>query len=645
VCSSDLEDSGVTGCLCDFIQNPGDAKSKKLCMHYLYILGLAHSCQYDEIEGVYKSASPDEEALCRAAKKNGFEFKGRERNRIKLTVFGEEEPHELLIENEFTSHRRRMSVIVRTPGGKIYLYIKGADSVIKDRLKDSRANKIRLSKILEDLEEVSLEGLRTLLLAYKEITEEEFQAHWIEYNQANNLIDNREEELERVRSKVEQNLILVGGTAIEDSLQDGVPETIFNLRKAGIKVWVITGDKQETAINIGYSSNLLSEETTIVTLNAESEDTTEQVLTQGWKTVNEGKPFSLVVDGQTLVYILSNHRESFLRLAALCETAICNRVTPLQKAEIVALVQSGLKVICLSIGDGGNDVSMIQQAEIGVGIKGREGSQAARSADYAIPKFRHLEKLLFVHGRYALLRNTKVIYQSFYKNSTIFLVIVWYSFWNGASGLAIYADWTMTIYNVILTSLPVFAIGIFEKDLPEEIIHQHPEIYKLHKQPNFWSFVRWFSDAIFHSLLIFWFCWALFYLSEEVVSGPHSLGYRILSSFIITVGFHVVMFKLMLETNHWVPATVIVFILSFLAFYLWGIFESYLIIEYLGVFVYLLSTPILWLSILWIIPSSMLLEVTLKYIYRQSFPKPWHIFQEKFLSNTNDNIIEMPDHV
>jgi P-type E1-E2 ATPase len=140
------------------------------------------------------------------------------------------------------------------------------------------------------------------------------------------------------------------------------------------------------------------------------------------------------VDGKTLHFILKDHREDFLELSTQCEAVICNRVAPLQKAEVVRLVAEGKDAVTLSIGDGGNDVSMIQQAHIGVGIQGREGSQAARASDFALPQFRHLQRLLTVHGRYSLLRNTKVIYYCFYKNIATFLCQIWFSLFSGYSG-------------------------------------------------------------------------------------------------------------------------------------------------------------------------------------------------------------------
>jgi len=418
-----------------------DGTTKFFAGKYLKILGLAHSCQTDEVKGkiVYKSASPDEEALCDAARENGYVFLGRQARDIHMEIRGKKKSYQLLVEMEFTSGRRRMSVIVKTPRGKILLLTKGADVEMQKRIGTDKVNQARLDATNRDLAAYSTTGLRTLILGFKELSNDQYNEFYSAYNAASNLIKGREEEVERVCSQMERELVLIGATAIEDKLQDGVPKTIYNLRRAGIKVWVITGDKEETAVNIGFSTNLLSPEMAIVYLNADTPDGTLRLIQDAQAKYGDvedptRKPFAFIVNGSTLTFITENYSEEFVKIAQHCTSVVCNRVAPLQKADIVKMVQDHLDCVTLSIGDGGNDVSMIQQAHIGVGIKGREGSQAARAADFAVPKFRHLEKLLLVHGRYSLLRNTKVIYMSFYKNTMVFICNWYFAFLNGASG-------------------------------------------------------------------------------------------------------------------------------------------------------------------------------------------------------------------
>jgi len=273
---------------------------------------------------------------------------------------------------------------------------------------------------------------------------------------------------------------------------------------------------------------------------------------------------------------------------------------------------------------------MIQQAHLGVGIKGREGSQAARAADFAVPQFRCLQKLLLVHGRYSLLRNTKVIYSAFYKNFVVFICIIWYSFFNGASGMPVYGDWIMTFYNIIFTSLPLLSLGIFEKDLREWIIEKNPEVYKEQKKLTFSSLVIWLANAVFHSLLIFWSVWSIFYLDGEILQNGTGSGFRYFGSVLITIAFHVALAKMLLETNHWVIWTGVAYGLSILGYYLFEVYESYYDSDEEGVFITVLQTPFLWFSAVLVVIASLMVDVVLKFIHRQDIPKPWYILQEKY---------------
>jgi phospholipid-transporting ATPase len=270
----------------------------------------------------------------------------------------------------------------------------------------------------------------------REIPDQEFQEWWKVYDKAQTTVSgNRAEELDKAAELLEHDFYLLGATAIEDRLQDGVPETIHTLQEAGIKVWVLTGDRQETAINIGMSCKLISEDMTLLIVNEENAAMTrdniqkklDAIRTQGDGTFAMDT-LALVIDGKSLSYALEKDLErNFLDLACMCKAVICCRVSPLQKALVVKLVKRHKKAILLAIGDGANDVSMIQAAHIGVGISGMEGLQAARSADVAIAQFRFLRKLLLVHGAWSYQRVSKTILYSFYKNITLYMTQFWVS--------------------------------------------------------------------------------------------------------------------------------------------------------------------------------------------------------------------------
>ncbi|KAJ6164139.1 hypothetical protein N7470_002811 [Penicillium chermesinum] len=354
----------------------------------------------------YQAASPDEGALVDGAASLGYRFTNRKPRSVLFTVAGQEYEYELLAVLEFNSTRKRMSTIFRCPDGKIRVYCKGADTVILERLHPENP---AVETTLQHLEEYASEGLRTLCLAVREVSDQEFQQWYQIFDKANTTVGgNRADELEKAAELIEKDFYLLGATAIEDRLQDGVPETIHTLQTAGIKIWVLTGDRQETAINIGMSCKLISEDMTLLIINEESAEATRANLQKKLEAVKSQagsgdiESLALIIDGKSLTYALEKDMEKlFLDLAVLCKAVVCCRVSPLQKALVVKLVKRHLKSLLLAIGDGANDVSMIQAAHVGVGISGMEGLQAARSADVAIGQFRFLRKLLLVHGSWA----------------------------------------------------------------------------------------------------------------------------------------------------------------------------------------------------------------------------------------------------
>ena len=361
-----------------------------------------------------------------AARNFGFVFTERSSRTITIQALGTQETHELLCILDFNNVRKRMSVIVKHEG-RIRLYSKGADNVIFERLAANQEEK--KARTQEHLDKFATEGLRTLVLGVRELSQEQFDDWKADHHQAAIAIDNREEKLDAVYNTIERDLTLIGATAIEDKLQDGVPQTIANLQLAGIKVWVLTGDKQETAINIGYSCNLLNDDMwdePYIVDGHTSEEVMKQLIAHrrsidrhlgsggGGEKVRDDLSmrtlsvastgadslaevsggFALVINGHSLVHALTPDMElAFLGVAEHCTAVICCRVTPLQKALVVELIKKYKEAVCLAIGDGANDVSMIKAADIGVGISGQEGMQAVLASDYSIAQFRSVQLL------------------------------------------------------------------------------------------------------------------------------------------------------------------------------------------------------------------------------------------------------------
>lgn len=424
----------------------------------------------------YQAQSPDEICLCNFARDNGVVLKERRNTELVVEIFGEEQVYEILQVMEFTSDRRRMSVILRQPDGKIVVYSKGADSIMMARLADDVPSKMR-KRTQAHIDEFSLEGLRTLICGKKFLTDEEYQTFAKQYNAALSMIDGRDEKVEALSDAMERDFDLVGCTAIEDKLQDGVPEAIAYFIAGGIKVWIITGDKQATAINIAKSCNLIQQGVETVIVNAESDEECNSALDAALKVVESSPRVALVIDGPSLPFAFSCGSK-LLAVSMKCEAVVVCRATPLQKALVVRMIKRGTDALTLAVGDGANDVSMLQEAHIGVGIHGKEGSQAARSGDYAIYAYRHLKRLVCIHGRYNILRSSALIQFSYYKNLAMFLVQLWFSFFNGFSGQPIYESFIMAVFNVIITAAPPFFIGVFERDVRERMIERFPQAHR-----------------------------------------------------------------------------------------------------------------------------------------------------------------------
>ncbi|XP_063946684.1 phospholipid-transporting ATPase 2 isoform X4 [Daucus carota subsp. sativus] len=369
----------------------------------------------------YKAQSQDEEALVRAASQLHMVFVKKNASILEINFNASLLQYELLDTLEFTSDRKKMSIVVRDcQSGKIFLLSKGADEAILPCACTGQ----QIRTFTEAVEQYAQMGLRTLCVAWRELPEDEYREWSLTFKEANSTLVDREWRVSEVCQRLEVGLEILGVAAIEDRLQDGVPETIETLRKAGINFWMLTGDKQNTAIQIALSCNFVSPEPKgqLLLINGKTEDevcrSLERVLLTMRITNSEPKDVAFVIDGWALEIALKHHRKAFTELSILSRTAICCRVTPSQKAQLVGILKS-CDYRTLAIGDGGNDVRMIQQADIGVGISGREGLQAARAADYSIGKFRFLKRLILVHGRYSYNRTAFLSQYSFYKSLLI----------------------------------------------------------------------------------------------------------------------------------------------------------------------------------------------------------------------------------
>ncbi|GAP91940.2 putative p-type ATPase [Rosellinia necatrix] len=655
---------------------------------YILSLALCHTCLPEIKDGQleYQSSSPDELALVQAAGELGYRVTQRSSQSVTLHVGLDDsnektETYQILDVIEFSSKRKRMSIIVRYPDGRICLICKGADSAIMPRLKlaqlaKEKATEVRksadidremarrseqlevrnsfggrpsftlrrsfvgnrdsldpgqptkrpnlersrsaqpaaprlsqdkarpslnirttsldvvrvlsktspmipvspaqnkfsfleessimdeaaiFSRCFRHLDEFATEGLRTLLVARKFISEAEYTS-WKEiYHEATTSLLDRQDKIEDAGEQIEQVMDLVGATAIEDKLQVGVPETIDKLRRANIKIWMLTGDKRETAINIAHSARICRPGSDIFILDSSKGDLEGQIR-DATEDLQSGTVHSVVViDGQTLATVEKSPTltDIFYALIPTVDSVICCRASPAQKSTIVKAIRQKLpKALTLAIGDGANDLAMISASHVGVGISGKEGLQAARVADYAIAQFRFLQRLLLVHGRWNYVRTGKFILATFWKEMFFYLPTAMYQQYNGYTGTSLYESFSLTVLNILFTSLCVLCMGIWEQDLKAETLLAVPELYvhgQRNRELNFPRFIAWMTGAVIDGTLV----WVLIWLGYNIFGRPRDNGLFAFGDLAFSIGILWTNWKLFVMETHYKSAIII----------------------------------------------------------------------------------------
>ncbi|XP_032448117.1 phospholipid-transporting ATPase IG isoform X9 [Lynx canadensis] len=443
-------------------------------------------------------------------------------------------------------------------------------------------------------------------------------------------------------------------------LQDQAAETIEALHAAGLKVWVLTGDKMETAKSTCYACRLFQTSTELLELTTKTieeserkEDRLHELLIEYRKKLlhdfpkstrslkkawTEHQEYGLIIDGSTLSLILNssqdsssnNYKSIFLQICMKCTAVLCCRMAPLQKAQIVRMVKN-LKgsPITLSIGDGANDVSMILESHVGIGIKGKEGRQAARNSDYAVPKFKHLKKLLLAHGHLYYVRIAHLVQYFFYKNLCFILPQFLYQFFCGFSQQPLYDAAYLTMYNICFTSLPILAYSLLEQHINIDTLASDPRLYMKisdNAMLQLGPFLYWTFLAAFEGTVFFFGTYFLFQTSS-LEENAKVYGNWTFGTIVFTVLVFTVTLKLALDTRFWTWINHFV-IWGSLAFYVFfSFFWGGIIWPFLKqqrmyfVFAQMLSSVSTWLAIVLLIFISLfpeILLIVLKNVRRRS---------------------------
>ncbi|XP_059371653.1 phospholipid-transporting ATPase IG-like isoform X4 [Carassius carassius] len=632
-------------CLCHTVQVKEAGSEEVLADQVDGIDGMLP--QLEEERG-FIASSPDEIALVKGAMKYGFTFLGLESKSMKIKNRENNiEEYKLLHVLNFDPVRRRMSVIVQTKSGETLLFCKGADSSIFPRVKPEEVDRIRMH-----VERNAMEGYRTLCVAFKQLSAEEYAMADTGLREARLALQDREEKLIAVYNQVEKGMSLIGATAVEDRLQEEAAETMEALQGAGMKVWVLTGDKMETAKSTCYACRLFQRgtellELTVRTLEDERLKREEKLyellqeyhrkavqdappvkagVTRSWSTANQD--YGFIIDGATLSLVMnpqleadaSQYKSLFLQICQNCTAVLCCRMAPLQKAQIVKMVKNSKgSPITLSIGDGANDVSMILEAHVGIGIKGKEGRQAVRNSDYAIPKLKHLKKLLLAHGHLYYVRIAHLVQYFFYKNLCFILPQFLYQFFCGCSQQPLYDAAYLTMYNICFTSMPILAYSLLEQHIDIAILLDNAALYREianNAMLRWRPFLYWTVLGIFQGLLFFFGVRFLF-SNPALQENGQVFGNWSYGTIVFTVLVFTVTLKLAMDTRHWTWINHFV-IWGSLAFYVFfsffwgGIIWPFLKQQRLYfVFANMLSSVSAWLVIIILILLSLLPEILL----------------------------------
>ncbi|KAI4197283.1 MAG: hypothetical protein LQ350_006010 [Teloschistes chrysophthalmus] len=746
----------------------------KKARFFLLSIALCHTClpeknEKQEIE--YQAASPDEIALVRAVQELGLMVVDRQAGTVTVksqaTVGPDLEPrletYQILDVIEFSSIRKRMSIVIRMPDQRICVFCKGADTTIMQLLRlaelaedqaikvhervgkrqsleaqqamrrdsEQRARKESLTRTsmsihrpsiamqrlrpiqdeldewlndrehdvelplgdddtvyysprpsghfsprhphtsfdgrpsvqideAEDLVEEALvvndpavfercfqhindfatEGLRTLLYGHRYLHDEEYASWKKLFLDASTSLVDRQERVEKVGSMIERDLELAGATAIEDKLQEGVPETIDKLRRAGIHIFMLTGDKIQTAVNIGHSARMIKDYSSITVLDHDSNmGTVSQSIAAATLEIHRGRVAHsvVVVDGSTLGRIEADPtvKQLFFELAVLVDTLICARASPSNKASLVHAIRKKVRgAITLAIGDGANDIAMIQEAHVGIGITGKEGLQAARTSDYSIAQFRFLLRLLLVHGRWNYVRTCKYTLGTFWKEFLFYLTQALYQRWVGYTGTSLYESASLSMFNTLFTSLPVIFMGIFEKDLSATTLLAAPELYRFgHRNGGFsiriyagWIFMASAEAMVIYFLMLGLYGKAVFTLDN----GLYAMG-------VLTFTACVVLIAIKMQFTELHNKSITCVIAMFLSIGGWFLWNMVLSLVYSNNMIYNVRDGFLdrfgrnalwWLTLILIIVTCYGLEISVKALKVAFLPEDEDVFRE-----------------
>uniref|UniRef100_A0A3P9PK23 Phospholipid-transporting ATPase n=1 Tax=Poecilia reticulata TaxID=8081 RepID=A0A3P9PK23_POERE len=468
----------------------------------------------------YQAASPDEVALVRWTESVGLTLVSRDLTSLQLRTPSGQILSFLILQEEAT--------------GEITFYMKGADVAM--------ATIVQYNDWLEEeCGNMAREGLRTLVVAKKCLSEEQYQDFESRYSQAKLSLLDRTLKVAAAVESLEREMELLCLTGVEDQLQADVRPTLELLRNAGIKIWMLTGDKMETATCIAKSSHLVSRTQDVHVFKPVCSRGEAHLELNAFRRKHD---CALVISGDSLEVCLRYYEHELVELACQCPAVVCCRCSPTQKAQIVRLLQQHTANRTCAIGDGGNDVSMIQAADCGIGIEGKEGKQASLAADFSVSQFRHIGRLLMVHGRNSYKRSAALGQFVMHRGMIISTMQAVFSSVFFFASVPLYQGFLMVGYATIYTMFPVFSL-VLDQDVKPETALLYPELYKdltKGRSLSFKTFLIWVLISIYQGGILMYGALVLF--ESEFV-------HVVAISFTALVLTELLMVALTVRTWHW----------------------------------------------------------------------------------------------
>ncbi|XP_052753716.1 probable phospholipid-transporting ATPase IIB [Galleria mellonella] len=454
----------------------------------------------------YQAASPDEVALVKWTDMMGISLYRRDLHNISLKLRAANEIMQFTILQifPFTSESKMMGIIVQEENTEqITYYVKGADVALAPLVRGGRWLPRECGRLAAD-------GLRTLVLAYKTLTKNEYLEFESEYKEARLSVTNRSERTAAAIARLQRGLLLLGLTGVEDRLADDVTPTLAMLRTAGIKIWMLTGDKLETAECIARSLQLGGGDGVWVPA-ARCAARRDALRLLQMLSARDPDQTNLIIEGETLEVCLRSYEKEFVEVLERCSGVVVARCSPTQKAAVARLLRARNHVVA-AVGDGGNDVAMIQEADMGVGIEGAEGRAASLAGDVSVRQFQCLARLLLVHGRRAATRSAALCLFIVHRGLIVSTMQAVFSVVFYFSSVSLYPGFLMVGYGTIYTMLPVFSL-VLDKDISSLTALRYPQLYKQltkGRQLSYKTFYIWTGISIYQGGVIMYGALVLF---------------------------------------------------------------------------------------------------------------------------------------